>query len=247
MRRIAIIACLAVAAVVVSPSTIRSSVTAANSDAAHACQQGGYATLTRSDGTGFKNTGECTSYAARGGLIVGIGAACTATATVGCLVLDAVTIRQASLSGDPVVVTYLSATTYTLSGTINFTPTCQNLSAGCSFATVTITGNGTFSASDGTNTIAAGTWTASYNSPDPYSFTDAAFSPTTCASAEIQMVTARLALSFATGSGGAWVEVRLDSSADGPTKDMVLANFYTVGLPSGYFHSADVSGVTLTC
>jgi len=246
MRRLAILACLALSSVLISPVTTRSSVTAANPDAAHACQQGGYAALTRSDGTGFKNAGECASYAARGGLIPGIGEACTATATVGCLVLDAVTIREAALSGDPVVVTYLSATTYTLSGTIRFTPTCQNGTAGCDYSIVTITGNGTFSASDGTNTLATGTWTASYSSPDPYSFTDAAFSSTTCAAAEIQMLTARLALTSPTGSGEAWVEVRLDSSADGPTKDMVLGNFYT-GLPSGYFHTADVNGVTLTC
>jgi hypothetical protein len=112
---------------------------------------------------------------------------------------------------------------------------------------VTITGTGTFSASDGTNTLATGTWTASYSSPDPYSFTDAAFGSTTCAAAEIRMVTARLALMYPAGPGGAWVEVRLDSSSDGPTKDMVLGNFNTPGLPSGYFHTADVSGVTLTC
>lgn len=40
-----------------------------NSDAAHACQQGGYANLFRTDGTGFKNTGECVSYAAQGGVL----------------------------------------------------------------------------------------------------------------------------------------------------------------------------------
>lgn len=39
-----------------------------NSAAAKACQQGGYAGLVRSeDGSRFKNAGDCTSYAARGG------------------------------------------------------------------------------------------------------------------------------------------------------------------------------------
>lgn len=245
MRRFAIVACLTLASVLVSPATTRSSVIAGNSDAAHACQQGGFLTLTRSDGTGFKNAGECTSYAARGGVIVGVGSACTATATIGCLVLDSVTIREASVSGG--TVTYLSATTYTVSGTINFSPTCQNGSTGCSYAVVTITGAGTFSASDGTNTLATGTWTASYSPLDPYDFSDVAFAPTTCASAAIQMVTARLALVWSAGLGGAWLEVRLDSSADGPTKDMVLGNFYASGLPAGYFHTGDVTGVTLTC
>ena|SRR5689334_15733904 len=38
-----------------------------NSDAAHLCQNGGYANVLRNDGTGFTNTGDCVSYAARGG------------------------------------------------------------------------------------------------------------------------------------------------------------------------------------
>ncbi len=41
-----------------------------NSDAAHACQRGGYANYTRTDGTGFANTGQCVSYAAQGGQLV---------------------------------------------------------------------------------------------------------------------------------------------------------------------------------
>jgi hypothetical protein len=40
-----------------------------NSDAAHACQQGGWQNLVRQDGTGFKNTGDCVSYAAQGGVL----------------------------------------------------------------------------------------------------------------------------------------------------------------------------------
>lgn len=40
-----------------------------NSDAAHLCKQGGYQDLFRSDGTGFKNAGDCTSYAAQGGTL----------------------------------------------------------------------------------------------------------------------------------------------------------------------------------
>jgi hypothetical protein len=43
-----------------------------NSDAAHACQKGGYAHYTRADGTPFSNTGECVSYAAHGGVLMPI-------------------------------------------------------------------------------------------------------------------------------------------------------------------------------
>lgn len=40
-----------------------------NSDAAHACQQGGWQDWVREDGTTFKNTGACVSYAAHGGVL----------------------------------------------------------------------------------------------------------------------------------------------------------------------------------
>jgi hypothetical protein len=40
-----------------------------NSGAAYACQQNGWQDLVRQDGTGFKNTGDCGSYAAQGGVL----------------------------------------------------------------------------------------------------------------------------------------------------------------------------------
>lgn len=40
-----------------------------NSDAAGACQKGGYLTLVREDGTTFRNVGDCVSYAAGGGVL----------------------------------------------------------------------------------------------------------------------------------------------------------------------------------
>jgi hypothetical protein len=40
-----------------------------NSDAAKACQKGGWQDLVREDGTEFKNTGDCVSYAAQGGML----------------------------------------------------------------------------------------------------------------------------------------------------------------------------------
>jgi hypothetical protein len=42
-----------------------------NSAAAHGCQQGGFQKLFRANGTGFRNAGECVSYAARGGIFLG--------------------------------------------------------------------------------------------------------------------------------------------------------------------------------
>src|SRR5918996_663516 len=40
-----------------------------NSAAAHACQKGGYIALVGSGGETFRNTGECVSFAARGGAV----------------------------------------------------------------------------------------------------------------------------------------------------------------------------------
>lgn len=48
---------------------IASAEPSATSEAAHLCQQGGYLTLTRQDGTPFTNVGDCVSYAAQGGVL----------------------------------------------------------------------------------------------------------------------------------------------------------------------------------
>ena len=60
-----IIAAVAVAALAVPTLAIAGG---GNSDAANACKQGGWQNLVRQDGTGFKNQGDCVSYAAKGGV-----------------------------------------------------------------------------------------------------------------------------------------------------------------------------------
>lgn len=69
-----------------------------NSAAAHACQKGGYVNLSRSDGSAFKNAGECASYFAQQQQ----GAACAVTATTGCLTFDNVSLPDSS--GDTIIV-----------------------------------------------------------------------------------------------------------------------------------------------
>lgn len=56
-----------------------------NSDAAHACQKGGFLTLVRADGSTFRNAGDCVSYAAEGGEL----RPATATATLSAITLSA--------------------------------------------------------------------------------------------------------------------------------------------------------------
>jgi hypothetical protein len=71
MNHLRLAACVSVALVALSASAsgTTSALAAGNSGANHACQQGGYLALQRADGTGFKNTGDCVSYAAHGGVL----------------------------------------------------------------------------------------------------------------------------------------------------------------------------------
>ena len=65
MKRIALVLFASLALVVgVATATAGNG----NSDAANACKQGGWQNLVRQDGTGFKNQGDCVSYAAQGGV-----------------------------------------------------------------------------------------------------------------------------------------------------------------------------------
>jgi hypothetical protein len=63
MKRLVGAALLALA---IAPAAAR----ADNSDAAHACQNGGFTSFVRDDGSPFANTGACVSYAAHGGQFV---------------------------------------------------------------------------------------------------------------------------------------------------------------------------------
>ncbi len=62
---------LAIVALIMGTLVLGTAVAAdgGNSDAAHACQRGGYANYTRTDGTTFANQGQCVSYAAHGGTL----------------------------------------------------------------------------------------------------------------------------------------------------------------------------------
>lgn len=55
--------------VAVSLGASTASADSGNSENAKACQKGGWEDLRRSDGTSFKNAGECVAYAARGGTL----------------------------------------------------------------------------------------------------------------------------------------------------------------------------------
>jgi hypothetical protein len=78
---------------------------AENSDAAHACQQEGYLTVTGLTSTGqpvtFANEGECVSFVAHGGFIPGV-TTCTVTSTTGCLTFNNATLPSIDSNGKPI-------------------------------------------------------------------------------------------------------------------------------------------------
>jgi hypothetical protein len=123
---------------------------AGNSDAAHACQQGGYLTLHRADGTTFANEGQCVSYAAHDGTIVGVSA-CTVTSTTGCLTFNNATLPATNSTGNPLS----GGNTITLTGSTSFVNTCLGL---CYFTYPTnpnslATGGGTYVEQDSTGAV----------------------------------------------------------------------------------------------
>jgi hypothetical protein len=64
MKRIALALCVGLALVV----GVATATASGNSDNAKACQQG-WQNFVRQDGTAFKNSGDCVSYAAQGGVL----------------------------------------------------------------------------------------------------------------------------------------------------------------------------------
>lgn len=66
---VSVLGCAAVFALTPGLAAAQSS-SGGNAPAAHACQDGGFVNLVRSDGSTFANVGDCVSYAARGGTFV---------------------------------------------------------------------------------------------------------------------------------------------------------------------------------
>ncbi len=94
-----------------------------NADAAHACQQGGYANLAGVTSSGqtitFKNEGDCVSYAAHGGQFTTPIPTCTVTATTGCLTFNGVTLPSRVGTGNSITLT--GATTFDDTCTVGLT------------------------------------------------------------------------------------------------------------------------------
>src|SRR5579884_490779 len=142
-----------------------------NSDAAPACQQGGYQNLQGTDGTTFKNTGQCVSYVAHGGTLEPRNSCTVVSGTNGCLTLNGLTIGYYKDS---------SYGTISLSGAFSFSPV-----TGCGAyydfpACGSAAGGGSYTVTGGTfNGGASGIFTVSGTTYAAY-FDDAGYDSVTC-------------------------------------------------------------------
>ena len=204
-----------------------------NSGAVKTCQQGGYLNMQRSDGSSFKNVGDCVSYFAQGGTA---GAACTVVPGVsGCLTFTNVVVPAGDTSGE----------TITLNGSFSFNTTaCDTFCA--SPPNGYATGGGTYTIDDSSgNLVESGTLVAD-NTTDTFeglyltSFIDADGAPASCSAA----FTREVAVSASTGN-----PKDPDLLVDGFTEGGATPSYESAGADAdGLLFGSDVpSGVTINC
>jgi hypothetical protein len=207
-----------------------------NSDAAHACQHNGYLNLHRSDGSSFKNTGDCVSYFAHGGTAGG----CSVTTTSGCLSFDNVVMPSFGGSGD----------TLTVNAAFSFVSTCnfEEPTTTCPINTLNnfATGSGTYIVQDASGaTVEQGTITTADTAGSKFQgladaeYTDAADTPTTCAAAAAREVSV---FGSTNVSSDPYVEIGALTFPGDPSNGNSF--FATI---SGMAFEGSATGVTLTC
>jgi len=158
IRRLGVLAALVVGLLLPLVGGVHVTHAAGNSDAAHACQQGGYLNLTGIDSTGqpvtFANAGQCVSFAAHGGFIPGL-TPCVVTSTTGCLTFNNATLPWFSVTdahGD-----FLPGYTITVTGATSFVDACSTpgVDGLCRFTppNALATGGGTYVERDSTGAV----------------------------------------------------------------------------------------------
>jgi len=232
-RFAALVAVLALTgAIALAPSAI-----AANVDAAHACQQGGYAALHGTDGTTFKNGGDCVAFVAKGGIISNVSTDCSFVAgTSGCVELDNVKVYL----GLPGHIDTNSWTSF--SGMFTFAPASNFWSLWYAGNTsVTISGSGTWT----TSGSASGTWTATHQSSIYGGQFDDGSGFSSCATATYKSITPHLDLSVAGSVVGAIEMQVLDAGFPGINEQGFAVS--PSGEPWGVHSTPTLAGVTIRC
>jgi hypothetical protein len=220
---------------------------ASNNDAAHACQQGGYASLYGRDQSGatisFNNAGECVSYAAQGGVFVTPLAACTVTATSGCITLDGAPLSVTEPDG--------SYGTLTVSGVVSFDSSCVIQQCFYGLPNTNAQGGGTFLETDSTGaTVSRGTfslsgfnqgglvWTSFENWVTPGMWSVAP----SCSAASNRVVMFNMMLTDSSNKTRVF-GLLLDTQPDGAGSTWTYA--YLFGVGSG--HQTMWTGAPITC
>jgi hypothetical protein len=215
-----------------------------NSDAAHACQQGGYLNLQRSDGSSFTNAGDCVSYFAQGGTLP----SCTVTATSGCLVLDHVV-----MPGVPNPFGFPNpGWTVTVNAAFSFDTSCNyfdpNSTCGLpSLPNGYATGGGTYVIKDATGTVVEqGTLrtaniagTSEGLAVAEYGLSSDPSTPVSCPTAPLRVV-AVFASTNAPGDPSVALELATNSANPGQDAAVFLTN-------TDEFLASPFAGGTLTC
>ena len=116
MRRFMVAVLVSIAALV--PLTQAASADGGNSSAAHACQQGGYVNLVRSDGSPFADVGSCVSYGAHDGTFVPVTLTATFTADPNRGIFEDLTVTGSGLQpGSTVTYSFIAFSTNMRSAT----------------------------------------------------------------------------------------------------------------------------------
>ena len=229
-RRSAIV----IVSLLVSFVAVPSAALGSNADAARACQVGGYSSLQGTNGTTFKNAGECVSFVARGGTITGVTTNCAFTAGIsGCVEFDNVVVYMGGLP---------TGSWTSVSGMFSFAP----VTSWDTSTTVVVSGSGTWS----TSTNASGTWAATGRSSIYLTtfFDEVSSSFGLCSAATVRYVGVHLDIAGDGVAAGSVFELGLRNATSG-TNYVQYQGFSTVntGEPIGLHNTTDVSGVTVRC
>jgi hypothetical protein len=222
---------------------------AGNADAAHACQQGGYANLFGVSSSGqpisFKNEGDCVSYAAHGGQFTTPIATCAVTATTGCLTFNGVTLPSVQGTGNSI----------TLTGATTFDETCLGGGTGsigglaaCLYSVLPnalATGGGDYVETNSSGgVISQGIYRVADTAGSSEglfatAFADSGGNPTACPTASIRVVFAAATLIDKNTGATQTVAVAAETS---PTASIGL-----VGVPATDVFEGPVPSTTITC
>lgn len=212
-----------------------------NSVAAHACQHGGYQNLQGTDGTTFKNTGQCVSYVAHGGTLEPLASCTVISDSNGCLTLNGLTIGYYDDS---------SYGTISLTGAFSFSPV-----TGCGAyygfpACGPAVGGGSYTVTEGTfDGGTSGTFTVSGTIYAAY-FDDAGYDSVTCSQAIASgswAVTVPVTFTDSVSGQQITTDVAGMSSAPFDTEAYVFNPNNPNDVPYDELYDSGLPGVTISC